>query len=548
MLDAIEIHPGSFSLPLIALYAEIHYRFFPFFPSLLFKREPEVICDVPHRLDPGKDLVIMVLLNDLQRFPAQPIEVAATISQPGQGTVLFTFNNLSDHEIEHPFKKNQQVFLFRVERDRIPSGELFVNVKVTLQRGRKKAVVLNDNIPGTSKRAFSTFASYKPLPGNKLCKSGDMHVHSQFSQSHVEFGPPLKVIDSMATACGLDFVAVTDHSYDLSCAMDDYLKEDQALERWKAFQKEIADSDAFATEFIAGEEVTCLNASGRSVHLCALGGRSFIPGSMDGARRRLRFPEALSIHEVCDEVHRQGGLAVAAHPGARSGLLQRLMLHRGHWSSKDTQQYLDGFQALNSGFMKGWERGKTLWLNALQQGIRLPLIGGNDAHGDFALYRAVMAPFISIYENDTRHFAAGRTGIYGQPSSSAEILQELRKGSTFITTGPYISINYSEDPGSYAVSSEGVSGYPDRIHVHAVSTPEFGSLQKVIVFTGSTGKVGEETVIGSFKANDDPFEINRPVDITSVSAGSYLRAEVETTGCGTGDGTRGFTSPVYFDL
>ena len=50
-----------------------------------------------------------------------------------------------------------------------------------------------------------------------------MHVHSQYSQSHVEFGPPLKVIDEMANACGLDFTAVTDHSYDLSCAMDDYL-------------------------------------------------------------------------------------------------------------------------------------------------------------------------------------------------------------------------------------------------------------------------------------------------------------------------------------
>jgi len=546
MADILQSGFNALSIPFAFLYAEIHYRFFPFFPSLLFKKEPEVICDIPHRLDPGMDLIIMLLLNDLRRFPTEPIEVAATISQPGRGTTLFTFNNLIDHEIEHPFKKNQRIFLLPIRRNELPAGEIFVNVKVTLQSVRKTWVVLNDNIPGTSKRAFRTYVSSKPLPGNELCKTGDMHVHSQYSQSHVEFGPPLQVIDAMASACGLDFVAVTDHSYDLSCAMGDYLREDQELERWKIFQKEITKPEAFQTKLIAGEEVTCLNASGKSVHLCTLGGKTFIPGSMDGARRHLCFPQSLTVSQVCNEIHNQGGIAIAAHPGSRSGLLQRILLHRGRWTVRDAMSDLDGFQALNSGFMKAWGRGIALWLRVLQQGTRLPLVGGNDAHGDFSKYRAIKAPFVSVYENDERHFGGGRTGIYGNPSSQNDLLDAVRQGATFVTTGPYISVNYSEEPDSYAVSCKGTNTAAETMHIHAISTPEFGNLQTIRVLAGSTRSEREERVIANISAREDPFEIIIPVDVSSLASGSYLRAEAVTTG-GSGEGCQAFTSAVYLN-
>ena len=83
-------------------------------------------------------------------------------------------------------------------------------------------------------------------------------------------------------------------------------------------------------------------------------------------------------------------------PGARSGFLQRIFLKRGRWEKEDFKETLHGFQALNSGFTNSWERGKALWLELLQQGVRLPLLAGNDAHGDFSRYRAIKTPFLNL--------------------------------------------------------------------------------------------------------------------------------------------------------
>ena len=57
----------SWFLPLF-LYAETHYRFKYFF-SFLKKQEPELLADAPHRVEPGKDIPILILSKDADRYP-----------------------------------------------------------------------------------------------------------------------------------------------------------------------------------------------------------------------------------------------------------------------------------------------------------------------------------------------------------------------------------------------------------------------------------------------------------------------------------------------
>ena len=59
----------SFLLP-VFVYAEIHYKIWNIF-SRYFKREPEIVADVPHRLGPGKKLPVFLCIKDADRFPVE---------------------------------------------------------------------------------------------------------------------------------------------------------------------------------------------------------------------------------------------------------------------------------------------------------------------------------------------------------------------------------------------------------------------------------------------------------------------------------------------
>ncbi len=529
------------TVPFLAAYAETHFRFFPHFPNLLFKKEPEIIFDLPRRLDPGQNLPIVLLLNEIHRFTIEPLTVAITISRKAQKPILFNFNDLEKYEISHSLDKQLRVFIFTITREELADGEVFINAALTFKKGRRIETILNDNLFSSSKLPFSCFISPNHLPCNELCLYGDLHVHSMYSQSHVEFGPPLGVIDRIASSSGLSFAGITDHSYDLACSISNYLKQDQSLTRWNALKNEL--NEKFKTVLIHGEEISCLNNDRKAVHLCALGLNDYISGTIDGGRRNNnRAFKQLTISQAVDEVHRQGGICFAAHPGSRAGILQQIFLHRGTWSLKDAEASLDAFQALNSGYNGSWDRGKAMWIKMLQSGRRIPLLAGNDAHGDFNRYRAISAPFLSIYENSQRFMGCSKVGVYNTLRDASAIFNSIKNGSTFITTGPYISINYDLSPTSHAVSSRSIASTLKRLYLHAESTPEFGQLISLRVLTGSQGSVNER-VIFTKSCKAGTYEINEEFSIEDLCSPAYIRAEVKSS---KGEEVfQGYTSPCY---
>ena len=521
----IMLHHDNLTVPLLMAYAEIHFRFFPLFPSLLFKREPEIVFDIPGRLDPGKDLPIILILNDVQRFPTTVLDVTVAVFTKSKQQRLFNFTNLQNYELDHSFQTQLRAFVFVIQRHELPEEDVFINATLSIRKGRKRKIILNDNLFSSSKLPFTCRISTISLPGNGLCVYGDLHNHSVYSQSHVEYGPPLDIFDLMADTSGLSFLAITDHSYDLACKKENYLVQDQSLMKWNTFGEEF--NKIFRTTMIQGEEISCLNSKGNVVHLCGIGIHDFIPGTLDGARKERKFFQQLTISKAVEEIHKQGGIAFAAHPGSLAGLLQNLFLHRGVWSQEDMGEYLDGVQALNSGYNKSWERGKSLWINMLQRGIRVPVLAGNDAHGDFNRYRAISVPFLRIYEGFQRFMGYGKTGIYGRNRSAKEILNRIRNGSTFISTGPYVSINYNLSPQSSAISTRDIAHNTNELYIHALSTAEFGYIEKVTLITGKQGSKQEKTVLVRHYPQTT-YEINETFSLSDIERPCYLRAEVES--------------------
>ena len=532
------MHPVPVMIPPLFLYAETHFRFFSLFPSLLFKKQPEVVFDVPCRCDPQEDLPVMLIVNDVRRFPAEVTDVTVAISQKAKPPAAFSFPSPHLNIVKHPLVSQATVFIFTLAREKLPHGRIFINCKATLRCRGKTLEVLNDNFFSSSKLPFSCFVSDEGLPAHNSCSYGDLHIHSQFSQSHVEFGPPVGVIDLVAETCGLDFIAITDHSYDLACSIENYLEMDKDNSRWQALISEI--STYYKSILILGEEISSYNSKGKAVHLCGLGLKKFIPGSADGARSNAL--STLKLEEAIQEIHDQGGLAIAAHPGSKFGYFQRLFLHRGAWLPKDMAGNLDAVQAVNNGFNHSWFESKKLWINELLKGRKLPIVAGNDSHGDFNRYRCIGTPFFSVSENFFRYLSFAKTGIYRKVKSQTDVFSSIKTGETFVTSGPFICLSTSESIDDNIIGNIEKLKSEDTLTAIIISSYEFGVPEFVRVFFGQYGSRSERIVFSkSYKAT---YKIIEQISLPSLTGKGYLRAE---TSCLKEDGTRTFaaTSPCY---
>lgn len=534
----------------IFLYPETHFRFFRHFPSLLFRKMPEVAFDVPRRIGPGHDLPIVLLVNDANRFPViiDHVDIACTIKS--KEPQLYHFDNIKKYAVKHTFSSRQEVFVFTIPRNKIENGLYFINCIARLKKvdrndqGDQAGVVINDNFMGTSKLPFSCIISDSYLPGHEFASFGDMHAHSQYSQSHVEFGPPVSIIDLFSKCYGNDFTVVTDHSYDLACSMDDYLKIDNNLSRWKSIRSETSHA-VFFTSLVLGEEISCLNSKKKAVHLCGIGIKDFIPGSIDGARRNANKIKTLTLEKAIESIHGQGGIAYAAHPGSKMGFMQKYFLKRGTWNHEDFKTKLDAVQAINNGFENSWNRAKILWIKELLKGHKLPLLAGNDSHGDFNRYRYLKIPFLSIQENHARYFSWVKTGIYRKISTEQQLIETIKNGATFVTSGPFLGMSKTKSVQDNIICTDEIILNFESIVILLKSNYEFGQPSFVKLFYGKINSSRE--IMLFFKYLKAPeFDANMEVSVSNLKGKGYLRAEAEFK---TSEGTRNFaaTSPCYFN-
>jgi hypothetical protein len=535
-------------VPFLFLYPEIHFRFFRFFPSLLYRRQPEILFDLPRRLDPGENLPILLICNDIDRFPCQLIDIKIVITDTNKNTNEYTFQPTDIATVTHPFTTRTAVYLVSIPLNGRTGTTLYIQAEARVQLFENKIItIINDNLPTSSKVPFVCTVSGYPLPGADRCRYGDMHLHSIFSQSHVEFGPPLDIIDIFSKAYGLDFIVVTDHSYDLSCRMDNYLEPDKQFRRWNTLKKQVTENKDIKTTVLLGEEVSCCNSRGKVVHLGAIDIKDFVPGSLDGARKNSNKDSQLTINQTIKEIHRQDGIAFAAHPGSIFGILQRIFLHRGRWEARDIGDELDGFQSLNGEYDRGWKRAKKLWIDKLQQRFHLPLFAGNDAHGDFNRYRSLSVPFLSISDTYTRYFAQSRTGVYGKISRSSDLIAGLKNGKTFVTTGPYCGLFMPGQENTSLISNNNnnLSDF-STLTVQVISTKEFGEINNVTVYGYTYGSGTRERVVFKNISENTLYKSEYQVDISNVTGEGYIRVECRCRDRQTGRTTAAYTSPCYF--
>ncbi len=538
-------------LPLIAfplLYAETHYRFKYFF-SFLKTSEPEILADLPHRLEPDTSLPILLLIKDSDKYPVALAKVKVSIMKEGE--VLQTINELfsSSNTISQALWWKVFHVQFKNEIKDI-YGDLEIDVEFIYTVGGKERTSKNDNHRTSSKRPFRVYRSEHPLPSFKGWVLGDTHTHSSYTSDQVEFGSPIEASVALSKAIGLSFFCVTDHSYDLDDKVDNYLINDPGVPKWWSLQREIDSLNSHGDGFVVirGEEVSCFNSIKRNVHLLLFGTKEFFAGSGDSAERWFRttaehtIPDVLATKEV-------GVAAYAGHPTEPTPFFQWLLIRRGEWSLEDmSENGLSGLQILNGEVSAAFQKGLRCWIELLLRGRRIMIAAGNDAHGNFNRFRQIGIPFFWIRESPQQLFGKMRTALQLGSLDEKSLIESLRLGRSVITNGPMVIFQIKNEAGEIAMVGGKISGSRLRIEVEGATTKEFGAFMRIEIVLGKIGG-GNELIFLEKRLSDD-LAVKFSIDFEGPSPfiPSYLRVQGFTThGKKSNDVGFCYTNPIWIE-
>ncbi len=513
-----------------ALYAEVHYRHGRI-PSLLYRPFPEVIADVPLRVEPGWEgdrLPVLVLVKDAHRYPVRVEAVKIDLRAARGRRVGFELGNLN-----WTCREPMQHRIFFVELGPLARrGALAVAVEVCLRelggRHRGRRVRVRGDSYGRWPTLLHTRAAAEALPEEPGWAAGDLHHHTHFTNDQVEFGAPLEVSAIFAAAAGCRWAATTDHSFDLDDDPDDFLVNRPDLPKWRMLHEQarrLNEAGAGAW-LLPGEELSCGGAGGHNLHLLVLGHRRFLPGVGDGAELWFHNGPTFPLPEVLRRTASKGAVAYAAHPFDPLSRANRLGFNRALWTESDcATPGLGGLQIWNGVARKSLRGGLPRWIELLDQGHRLPIGAGNDAHGNFALGRSIALPFISLSLGTEQVYARARTtlGLRG-PLGDEALLDALRAGRSFVSNGPSLRLQAVQqgkvlDPGDFLRPD-----FPARLRLRGRSTEELGRPESLLLRMGAPRR--GEAVVASASGGARSTEIALELSLEAPPDGGWIRAEL----------------------
>jgi hypothetical protein len=510
-------------------YAEIHYKPLSF-PCLLFKKQPEIVFDMPLRIGPGKPIPLFLIIKDANIFPVTIDKIEVNINYNGKlfKKAVFPYNS----EII-----NSEIWWDCLNIIPEHTGMLIIEPTIFYTCAGKKHSAIKDNYRGLSQRQLISVVADKPLPGVKGWYGGDIHCHSFYTNDQVEFGAPLEVTAFAAFCMGLDWISATDHSYDLDNQEGNYSKSDPGFFKW-FMMREKSRMLGNSIAVIPGEEVTCMSKNGSNCHLLSIDSEKFIPGSGDSGEKGFNKKSEKSIGEAVNICIEWGGLPCAAHPLEYVPLLERIILGRGKWTERDfNNPGLQSIQFYNGCRDSGFNDGMNLWIRMLLNGRRLYAFGGNDSHGDFNSVRKMGIPFITITESHENVLGRVRTIVRAESGTAGHIVEGLKKGEAVVTDGPFIDLRaYC---GSDIVHPGGEVVFEKTfLETDFVSSEEFGALSVMKILGGVKNDKKEKLLfIEHPKEKIYSFSIKNNIDCKGLL---YIRAE-----CRTDAGGFCFTNPVW---
>lgn len=538
---------------LFSLYPEIHYRFkyFPF--SFYYKREPEILIDIPHKSissNNNKRFPVFLIVKDADQFPIYLKELDFQFRFPagfGQDIVKHKVFFKDGKLIKNSIFK--ETFYFDLSSETIDHGIVSLTCNISIDIVNSKGVrvdktFINDNFSfgKSTKKSLDFFIN----DDEKLFDNyyqGDLHYHSDYTKDQVEFGAPLSMTKECGKFLGMKFTLITDHSYDLDDMEDNYLKRDPDVKQFHKMKDECKELSDEEFRLINSEEVTVKNNRGRNVHLIVANEEKFFHGTGDDAEQWLKTTSENSISDVLASIKTNNinSIAIAAHPFVKTPFLEGLLINRGEWSKSDVlnayKNYgLNLIQILNGELDEGFFIGLKIWIELLLDSKKMFIVAGNDAHGNFSSFRQIELPMMRMVKKKIQLYGKCRTVVYGEkPENSVSILERIKKGSSYITNGAHIDFLVSFNNRDYRFGENvevstfsGTASVKSSINFKIASSIFSGYIRSVKIFCGNLIEKKEFVVYEDKVEGDDLYFEEKELELFDFGFDRYYRLEIET--------------------
>jgi len=505
-------------------YAEIHFRIGKLV-GILYKKEPEIIFDLPFRSQSGKDIPLFLFIKDAHIFPVKLQEMTIRIKMKDQSTP-----KIIRKDINLDLKEKFVSRIFELPSYLFPAEGFYeIDSELIYQINGKIRNLHQDNYRSISHEPFEIYISNEALPSFEGWHWGDLHVHSNFTDDQVEFGAPIEETIHCARSIGLDFVSFTDHSFDFE---DVGLNSEPTPQKWEDFSAEINLQSKKNSDFILlpGEEVSTGNHLNQNVHCLVIGNENFYPGSGDGAKVLFKNKPTIPLTNLVKQVqaNETNMIIAAAHPGDIPPQSQKIVLNRGCWNDKDLlSNGLDYWQILNGKLDNFFLHSLQKWKEALLDGYRIGILAGTDAHGNFNSFRQIKTPLIQMTKHRQQLLGLTRSGVFVDGEfNRSNLLNALKNKQVVISNGPIITIEINQDEQRIPIGGKFKLDKPFSIRLRAKSSEEFGKLSRIYLYNGCYRDRKEHRIV--IKVGDSVFTHEEIPNLSDKLKKGYIRAEVYT--------------------
>jgi len=525
-------------LPLILLYPEVHYRFRYFKYSKYYIEEPEIFIDMPYKTT-GSRLPVFLIIKDADLFPVLLWSVRLRFNFE-DGSVFNKVFLINEKITDKMFYKE---FEFRFNDK---SGFVGVSAEIHTFINKGFRQIINDNFFGIHSELEVYLSDNEELFDDHI--QGDLHYHSEFTSDQVEFGAPVMATKSCAAALGLGFFALTDHSYDLDDEKYDYLNNDPDLKKFTEMKRACEEYSDGSVRIIPGEEVTVRNGKERNVHL-NIYDDDFFYGSGDSAEKWLSTKSENSISDVVEKI-KNTSLAIAAHPFNKIPRLEYFLVKRGMWSIEDIlNNKITHLQILNGEYDENFFTGLQNWIKLLLKGERIFITAGNDAHGNFNIFRQVKMPMFELTSEPKQIFGKCRTVVFSHSNEKENIISAVRSGNMYITNGPHLLLSVRDGSNQYDIGScFRIESENPEAELFINSSRYSGTIKAVTLFRGFIGGSSDEKIIWNREFLDDIHCMNERIFLPVEKMDYYIRLEVFSSSTHSNGKTlqhRAYSNPIW---
>jgi hypothetical protein len=444
-MKGFQIQPGCFDTRLH--YAELHDA--PLGFSCLSEAWPEIYIDLPWRVQQAAPLPLLMTVADAHLYPVSLQNLSIKTLSPS-GEIKTWPLNLEPISLQKRIEGFHLTDLHLEER-----GEWLIWVDAEAhKKGQAPRCFRNQLAKAFPEIPLRTRVEEDALPQLPGLVQGDPHVHGSATQDRIEFGPPPQLLRRAASTLGLDFFALTDHSYDLNRGLDDS-KIDTSLPRFRAQQEWIQSTRKRAGPFvIAGEECSIEGLHGGILHALILNPKRFYAGNSDGGESFIAPKAQWKLRDLVEELKGSPSLCISAHTAETPGVGERLLLRRRAWTLEE-MRLLELHQVLSGSVDDAFRLGLQHIESLILQGQSPAMIAGNDSHGHFSLGRSVRLPWLLVGwgrkqlfgryrtqcvldESEKRLLLSGKASDDEQNDLCARLFEQMRSGRCALSDGPLL--------------------------------------------------------------------------------------------------------------